>query len=103
MAGLLPLRLLVRATLVERAHARVGSLGAMTLFKALREEHLAFAKHVAAETKTEEFVPGKAWSFAGSESESTITGSTRCTTPRRQDICGARLLGDEEPIKPPKR
>jgi hypothetical protein len=31
----------------------------MTLYKAPSQEHLSLAKHLTAEVKTEEFVPGK--------------------------------------------
>ena len=37
----------------------MGSPGAMTLFQASPQEHLALAKHLTAEVKTEEFVAGK--------------------------------------------
>jgi hypothetical protein len=44
-------------------HARLSTPlsrpGAMTLFQAAPQEHLALAKHLTAETKTEQFVPGK--------------------------------------------
>jgi hypothetical protein len=44
-------------------HARLttppGKAGALTLFKAQPVEHLSLAKHLTAETKTEEFIAGK--------------------------------------------
>jgi hypothetical protein len=44
-------------------HARLSTPlsrpGAMTLFQAAPREHLALAKHLTAETKTEQFVAGK--------------------------------------------
>jgi hypothetical protein len=44
-------------------HQRLGAPmevpGAMSLFRAAPQEHLALAKHLTAETKTEEFVAGK--------------------------------------------
>ena len=75
--------------------------GAMTLFKAAPEEHLALAKHLTAERKTEEFVTGKG----------VVTKRERL---RKQNhwfdalyntsvaghMCGVRLV--EEVPKPPK-
>jgi hypothetical protein len=43
----------------QRLSTPVGSPGAMTLFQAGPQEHLALSKHLTAETKTEEFVAGK--------------------------------------------
>jgi hypothetical protein len=37
----------------------VANDGAMTLFEATPQQHLALAKHLTAEVKTEEFVAGK--------------------------------------------
>jgi hypothetical protein len=43
----------------QRLATPVGGQGAMTLFRAQPQEHLALAKHLTAESKTEEFVAGK--------------------------------------------
>lgn len=43
----------------QRLSTPLGTPGAMTLFQATPQDHLAFAKHLTAETKTEEFVTGK--------------------------------------------
>jgi phage terminase large subunit GpA-like protein len=43
----------------QRLSTPLGSAGAMTLFQASPQEHLALAKHLTAEVKTEEFVAGK--------------------------------------------
>jgi len=43
----------------QRLGTPMGTAGAMTLFRAAPQEHLALAKHLTAETKTEEFVAGK--------------------------------------------
>jgi hypothetical protein len=43
----------------QRLSTPLGTLGAMTLFQASPQEHLALAKHLTAEVKTEEFVAGK--------------------------------------------
>jgi hypothetical protein len=43
----------------QRLSTPLGALGAMTLFQASPQEHLAIAKHLTAEVKTEEFVAGK--------------------------------------------
>jgi len=43
----------------QRLTTPVGQPGALTLFAAPAHEHLAFAHHLTAEKKVEEFVPGK--------------------------------------------
>ena len=43
----------------QRLSTPLGKAGAMSLFQASPQEHLALAKHLTAETKTEEFVAGK--------------------------------------------
>lgn len=43
----------------QRLSTPLGTPGAMTLFQATPQDHPAFAKHLTAETKTEEFVTGK--------------------------------------------
>jgi hypothetical protein len=43
----------------QRFATPVGTPGAMTLFHASPQEHLALAKHLTAETKTEQFFAGK--------------------------------------------
>lgn len=43
----------------QRLSTQVGNPGALTLFQASPQEHLALAKHLTAEVKTEEFVAGK--------------------------------------------
>ena len=43
----------------QRLTTPLGQPGAMTLFQAPPQEHLALAKHLTAERKTEEFVPGR--------------------------------------------
>ena len=43
----------------QRLVTPMGQPGAMTLFAAQPSEHLSFAKHLTAETKTEEYVAGK--------------------------------------------
>ena len=43
----------------QRLSTPLDKPGAMTLFKAAPQEHLALAKHLTAEKKTEEFVTGK--------------------------------------------
>ncbi len=43
----------------QRLSTPQGKEGAMTLFQAAPQEHLALAKHLTAETKTEEFVSGR--------------------------------------------
>ena len=43
----------------QRLSTPLGTIGAMTFFQASPQEHLALAKHLTAEVKTEEFVAGK--------------------------------------------
>ncbi|WP_417851059.1 terminase gpA endonuclease subunit [Thalassoglobus sp.] len=43
----------------QRLATPLGEPGAMTLFQAPAHEHLSLAKHLTAEKKTEEFLPGK--------------------------------------------
>ena len=43
----------------QRLSTPMDKPGAMTLFHALPQEHLALAKHLTAEAKMEEYVPGK--------------------------------------------
>ncbi|MGE0770053.1 MAG: terminase gpA endonuclease subunit, partial [Hyphomicrobiaceae bacterium] len=43
----------------QRLSTPLSKLGALTLFQAPAEEHLALAKHLTAEKKTEQFVAGK--------------------------------------------
>jgi hypothetical protein len=73
----------------------------MTLFQAPRELHMSMTKHLAAEVKSEEFVPGKG-----------VVGKWNCL--RRQNhffdalyyasaagwYCGVRLPDEKPPVKP---
>jgi hypothetical protein len=43
----------------QRLSTPLGSPGAMSLFQTNPQEHLALAKHLTAETKTEQFIAGK--------------------------------------------
>jgi hypothetical protein len=43
----------------QRLKTPMGSPGALTLFKGIAEVHLSLAKHLTAEAKVEEFLPGK--------------------------------------------
>jgi phage terminase large subunit GpA-like protein len=43
----------------ERLSAPIDQLGAMTFYKASPQEHFTLAKHLTAETKTEEFIAGR--------------------------------------------
>jgi hypothetical protein len=75
--------------------------GAMTLFQAPRELHIAIAKHLTAEVKSEEFGPGKG-------------AIVKWTCLRRQNhffdalyyasaagwYCGVRLPDEPKPVKP---
>jgi len=45
----------------QRLATPLDQRGAMTLFHATAVEHLSLAKHLTAETRTEEFVAGKGW------------------------------------------
>lgn len=81
-------------------HARlqtpVGRSGAMTLFKG--GDHFTFAKHLTAEKKIEEFVPGKGavtrWVAVSRNNHFLDSTSLGCVAGH---LAGVRLLGDSIP------
>ena len=85
----------------ERLSTPMGQNGAMTFFSALPQEHLALAKHLTAERKTEEFVAGKGvavkWERLRRQNHWFDALYNACAAGH---FCGVRLV--EEPPKPPK-
>jgi hypothetical protein len=88
----------------QRLATPVGTPGAMTFFRsATPQEHLSMAKHLTAESKTEEFIAGKGvvtkwerirrqnhWLDAVYNASAAAHG------------CGARLVDEVKPEPPPK-
>jgi hypothetical protein len=79
----------------------LDKVGAMTLFKAQLIEHLSLAKHLTAETKTEEFVAGKGvvvkWERIRRANHWFDALYNACVAGH---ACGVRLV-DEQPLDPP--
>lgn len=94
----------------QRLNTPMGKAGAMSLFKAPPEEHLALAKHLTAETKTEEFVAGRGvvvkWERVRRQNHWFDALYNACAA---GDLCGVRLVGDppvrvqypRDPVRPP--
>ena len=86
----------------QRLSTPVDSSGAMTLFAAPPQEHLALAKHLTAETKTEEFVAGKGvvvkWERLRKQNHWFDALYNACCAGH---FVGVRLVGDKGP--PPKK
>ncbi len=86
----------------QRLATPVGSPGAMSLFRASPQEHLALAKHLTAETKTDQFVAGKGvvvkWERLRRQNHWLDALYNACAAGY---YCGARLV--DEPPKQPKR
>jgi hypothetical protein len=74
----------------------------MTLFKAPPLEHLALAKHLTAETKTEEFVAGKGvvtkWERIRRQNHWFDALYNACAA---GSLCGARLVSEPPPVYEP--
>jgi phage terminase large subunit GpA-like protein len=83
-------------------HQRLGTsmdqAGAMTLFRAAAQEHLSLAKHLTAETQTEEFVAGKGvvvrWERLRKQNHWFDALYNSCVGGH---ACGVRLVGEEGP------
>jgi phage terminase large subunit GpA-like protein len=76
----------------QRLSTPLEKPGAMTLFSAQPNEHLALAKHLTAETKTEEFVAGKGVVVKWERVRRQNHWFTRCTAPARRAMdagCGS--------------
>jgi hypothetical protein len=76
--------------------------GAMTLFRAQPQEHLSLAKHLTAETKTEEFIAGKGvvvrWERIRRQNHWFDALYNACAAGHG---CGARLVDELKPEPPP--
>ncbi len=81
----------------QRLSTPLSKAGAMSLFQAPPQEHLALAKHLTAETKTEEFVAGRGvvvkWERLRRQNHWFDALYNACAA---GSMCGARLMGDGE-------
>ena len=81
----------------QRLSTPVGKAGAMTLFQAPPQEHLALAKHLTAETKTEEFVAGRGvvvkWERLRRQNHWFDALYNACAAGH---LCGVRLVGADK-------
>ena len=90
----------------QRLSTPISRPGAVTLFQAGAAEHLAFAKHLTAEVKTEEFIAGKGmvtkWNRKRKQNHWFDALYNACAAGH---YCGVRLVEEEaKPAKPePKR
>jgi hypothetical protein len=80
----------------QRLSTPMGAAGAMTLFTASPQEHLALAKHLTAETKTEEFVIGRGvvvkWERLRRQNHWLDALYNACAAGH---LCGARLVEEQ--------
>ena len=85
----------------QRLSTPLGKPGAMSLFRASPQEHLPLAKHLTAETKTEEFVAGKGvvvkWERLRRQNHWFDAIYNACAASR---LCNIRLVGDSELAAP---
>ena len=85
----------------QRLSTPMGGRGAMTLFHAPVQDHLALAKHLTAERKTEEFVAGKGvvvkWERIRKQNHWFDALYNACVA---GNYCGVRLVEETKP--PPK-
>jgi len=76
----------------------------MTLFRAQPQEHLALAKHLTAESKTEEFVAGKGvvvkWERLRRQNHWFDALYNACAAGHG---CGVRLVQEQVPQSPPRQ
>jgi phage terminase large subunit GpA-like protein len=86
----------------QRLTTPLGKAGAMTLFKALPQEHLSLAKHLTAEQKTEEFVAGRGvvvrWERLRRQNHWLDCLYNACAAAH---ACGVRLVQAQAPETPP--
>jgi hypothetical protein len=79
----------------QRLSTPLGNKGAMTFFHASPQEHLALAKHLTAEVKTEEFVAGNGvvekWERIRKQNHWLDTLYNACAAGH---LCGVRLVDD---------
>ncbi|MBC7852923.1 MAG: phage terminase large subunit family protein, partial [Pirellulaceae bacterium] len=89
-------------------HQRLGtpltSSGALTFYQTLPQEHLALARHLTAEIKTEEFVPGQGvvvrWERLRKDNHFFDALYNACAAGY---LCGARLIDERPPPKQPRK
>src|SRR4030095_6573909 len=85
----------------QRLSTPLNSPGAMTLYKAAAHEHLALAKHLTAEVKSEEFVAGKGvitkWDRIRRQNHWFDALYNACVAGHG---CGVRLVQEERPPAP---
>lgn len=87
----------------QRLVTPTTSAGSMTLFQASAQEHLAFAKHLTAEVKTEEFITGKGmvtkWERRRKQNHWFDALYNACAAGH---YCGVRLVEEIKPEPKPK-
>ena len=87
----------------QRLSTPLGKPGAMSLFRAAPQEHLALAKHLTAETKAEEFVAGRGvvvkWERLRRQNHWFDALYNACAAGH---VCGVRLVDDERQRKEPR-
>ena len=87
----------------QRLSTPVGKAGAMTLFQAPPQEHLALVKHLTAETKTEEFVAGRGvvvkWERLRRQNHWFDALYNACAAGH---LCGVRLVSPDQADSPPE-
>jgi Terminase large subunit gpA, endonuclease domain len=87
----------------QRLSTPIGQAGAMTFYSAPPQEHLALAKHLTAERKTEEFVAGKGvvakWERLRRQNHWFDALYNACAAGH---LCGVRLVNEPKP-EPPQR
>jgi phage terminase large subunit GpA-like protein len=86
----------------QRLTTPLDKAGAMTLFKAQAVEHLSLAKHLTAETKTEEFIAGKGvitkWERIRRQNHWFDALYNACAAGH---ACGVKLVDEKVPEPPP--
>jgi hypothetical protein len=79
----------------------LGQPGALTLFRATPQEHLALGKHLTAEQKVEEFVAGKGvvvkWERKRRNNHWLDALYNACAAGH---LCGVRLVSEPPPPRP---
>lgn len=82
----------------NRLATPMGQPGALTLFRSPPNDHLAFAKHLTAEVKVEEFIPNRGlvtrWEQKRKNNHWLDALYNACAAGHR---CGSRLLDDKPP------